>query len=126
MKKIEQEMCQAIGERRDWRKRNTRVKIFCDGQIAAVYLHENLIALYFYTTRTIIVSSAGWRTVTTKSRLNALLEPFGRYIYQRCGQWYWNDGGLFVDEPISSILKNEIDARIELHKQTADRNLFCA
>lgn len=126
MRKIEQMMLTAISRQQNWRRSNTEVRIMCNGTIAAVYLHENLIALYFYTTCTLRLSSAGWQTVTTKSRLNALLGWLnGEHIYQRNYVWYYSWGGEFIDEPLQSIL----DGRIHAMNHAAvrrDSNLFVA
>lgn len=126
MRKIEQQMLEAIRLRRNWRKSNTEVLIECDGQIAAVYLFGNLIALYFYATRTMHISSAGWRTRTTKSRLNVLLEQYGLHIYQRNGVWHYSDTNtVFIDEPVESILAQRICAMCS-GVTKRDKNLFVA
>lgn len=126
MRIIEQQMLAAIYRRQTWRRSNTSV-VYCDtANISAVYLHDNLIALYYHNTRRIICSSAGWRTRTTKSRLNALLEQFGMAIHQIRGEWYWSDGGRFLDVQLGTILRNEIDARLEERRRMNDKNLFCA
>ena len=121
-------MLDAIFAKRTWRKANTSVVYVKTADIVCVYLHDNLIALIFPTTRQVMLSSAGWRTVTTKSRLNAILETFYRdAIHQRHGVWYYNNSGEeFIDEPLETILRNEIDARIEMRHQANDRNLFSA
>lgn len=126
MRIIEQQMLTAISRRLNWRKSNTEVRIECDGQIAAVYLFDNLIALYFYATRTMRISSAGWRTRTTKSRLNVLLEQYGVHIYQRNGVWRYSDTNTpFIDEPVESILAQRICAmRSGVTKR--DDNVFVA
>lgn len=55
-----------------------------------VYLFGKHIATYSTVSGNINVKDAGWRTVTTKSRLNALLGAFapGYGITQRKHQWY--------------------------------------
>lgn len=86
MRKIEKEMCNAIVDRRDWSKDNTRVHFSCTG-FGKVYLHGNHIA---DATRNIYGSIiitpnrdtlADWPTPTTKSRLRAL----GVNLTQRAG-----------------------------------------
>lgn len=127
MRIIEQQMLTAISRRLNWRKSNTEVRIECDGQIAAVYLFGNLIALYFYATRTMRISSAGFRTRTTKSRLNVLLEQqYGVHIYQRNGVWYYSDTNTaFFDEPVESILAQRI-AMMRSGVTKRDDNVFVA
>ena len=69
MRKIEEAMCAAVKERRDWKSGNTEVvnAYWC----VNVYLHGNLIYRE-YLDGTVEFTLAGWNTVTTRSRLNAL------------------------------------------------------
>lgn len=91
-----------------------------------MYLFDNLIALYFYATRTMRISSAGWRTRTTKSRLNVLLEQYGAHIYQRNGVWRFSDTNTpFIDEPVESILAQRI-AMMRSGVTKRDDNVFVA
>jgi hypothetical protein len=77
MRKIEMEMCDAIVDRRDWSKDNTRVHFTCTG-LGRVYLHGNHIAdatRNYYGSVVITPNRdtlADWPTPTTKSRLRAL------------------------------------------------------
>ena len=71
MRKIEQQMNSAINSKITWSKGNTRVDRM--GNRSEVYLHNNHIATCF-DNGDLQLSSAGWETVTTKSRLNAILE----------------------------------------------------
>lgn len=61
---------------------NTRT----DGE--SVWLFDNRIA--HLSEGVLEISSCGWRTKTTKDRLNAILEEFGQdsYIYQVDYTWY--------------------------------------
>lgn len=78
---------------------NTEVFITrgCDG---AVTLFGNTIA-YFDGHLFITLEDGGWRTATTKSRLNALLNDTGYRIWQRNFEWrlYYKgqDRGPFVN-----------------------------
>ena len=57
-----------------------------DGRNIIVRLHGHKIAT---VTPTLVgVRDAGWRTVTTKDRLNRILEPCGARIEQR--DWTWS------------------------------------
>lgn len=80
-RKVTMEIVKAFYEGR----RKTVGNSATDGQI--VTLHGNVIA-----ERTdeggIRFSDAGWRTTTTKERLNGLLEPFGVGVFQSKFQWY--------------------------------------
>lgn len=85
MRKIEQNMRQAIREQRNWRKDNTRVHIV--GDIAYIKLHGHELAMYAYPTRTLYLNLQtlnDWPTPTTRSRVRALGVP----IYQRNWEQY--------------------------------------
>ena len=88
MRKIEQQMNEAILNRQDFKKDNTEV-ITIRGN-SFVYLHGNHIAT---VGDTLDICDAGWQTVTTKSRLNALLNEFaeGCYLFQRNFNWFLGD-----------------------------------
>jgi hypothetical protein len=86
MRKIEEKMAAAIREGREWREGNTSVQFTADGQFS-VRLHGNEIA--WGTTKAVRLSSRGWHTSTTKSRLNAVLQAVGfpGSVYQTKGEW---------------------------------------
>ena len=88
MRKIEQQMNEAILNRQDFRKDNTEVITISD--CSFVYLHGNHIAT---VGDTLDICDAGWQTVTTKSRLNALLNEFaeGCYLFQKNFDWFLGD-----------------------------------
>ena len=88
MRKIEQQMNEAILNREDFRKDNTEVITISD--CSFVYLHGNHIAT---VGKTLDICDAGWQTVTTKSRLNALLNEFaeGCYLFQKKFDWFLGD-----------------------------------
>ena len=88
MRKIEQQMNEAILNRKDFRKDNTEVITISD--CSFVYLHGNHIAT---VGKTLDICDAGWQTVTTKSRLNALLNEFaeGCYLFQKNFDWFLGD-----------------------------------
>lgn len=62
-----------------------------DGENIVIRLHETNI-ITFQPDEKIVVSSGGWRTVTTKDRLNKYL-PAGLGIAQERGIWYWHRTG---------------------------------
>jgi len=99
MRKIEQLMCDAIRDGKDWKLDNTRVEQDPDSSSSYVYLHGNHIATVYDDS--VEVYDGGWRSVTTKSRLNSLLNNLcdGRMfgVFQRQHQWYINDGVITVD-----------------------------
>ena len=88
MRKIEQQMNRAILNREDFRKDNTEVITISD--CSFVYLHGNHIAT---VGKTLDICDAGWQTVTTKSRLNALCNEFaeGCYVFQKNFDWFLGD-----------------------------------
>ena len=90
MRKIETQMNSAIRSRRNWQSGNTRVEITADNR-ALVYLHSNLFANV--DNNDIQIFDGGWQSVTTKSRLNALLDEFfdGARVVQKDFQWFLID-----------------------------------
>ena len=105
MRKIEEQMNYALRHRKNWAGSNTTVRCFKENGVTTemqVLLHGNLIAWLDTATNDLNISSAGWETVTTKSRLNAILEEFasGSRVIQRDFQWFLSDFGTlkpFVD-----------------------------
>ena len=95
MRKIEREMIQAIIDRRDWSKANTSVEVHPSSDIPTrktmyIKLHGNTIGQYD-DDGTLLINHQGWKTVTTKSRLNALIKfVLGDMsgIYQKNFNWF--------------------------------------
>ena len=82
-------MNSAIRSRRNWQSGNTRVEITADKR-ALVYLHGNLIANV--DNNDIQIFDGGWQSVTTKSRLNALLDQVGKMgegVFQKNYSWFF-------------------------------------
>jgi len=93
MRKIEQDMCRAIRNRETRTFNNTTVVNGLDTAgrpIVEVLLHGNLIARFKFTESMVQIFDGEWQTVTTKSRLNAILRDFttGCSVYQKKGVWY--------------------------------------
>ena len=88
MRKIETEMQNALRNRVNWSKANTSVSVDNEGN-QFVTLHGNLIAR-ISNFGDIELSSCGWRSVTTKSRLNAILDTYlhGLSVYQKNFDWF--------------------------------------
>jgi hypothetical protein len=86
MRKIETQMNQAISASKNWRVANTEV--INENGVSTVKLHGNKIAEV--SDNSITLFDGGWRTVTTKSRLNAILRTFGDGdgVYQKKGTWF--------------------------------------
>ena len=91
MRKIEQQMCDAVQSNKNWSSANTMVTIDEETNTSSVYLHGNLIATV--TENDMTIYDGGWQSVTTKSRLNALCDAFciaGEGVFQKDFQWYVN------------------------------------
>lgn len=93
MRKIEQQMIDAIKSETDWKSGNTKVINFFNEDkecvVTSVFLHNNLIAEVSDTDMTIF--DGGWQSNTTKSRLNALCDEFciaGEGVFQKDFVWY--------------------------------------
>ena len=96
MRKIEMEMNAAIRYRRNFSKANTSVRCFKTNGITTdvdVFLHGNHIASLDTATHKLTIKDGGWQSVTTKSRLNALLDEFvpSMGIFQKDWVWYVSD-----------------------------------
>ena len=93
MRKVEQQMNEAILNRKDFFKGNTSVENYITetgAREAIVKLHGNHIAT---VGETLQICDAGWQTVTTKSRLNALCNEFaeGCFVFQKNYEWFLGD-----------------------------------
>ena len=89
MRKIEQQMCDAVQSNKNWSSANTMVTIDEETNTSSVYLHGNLIATV--TENDMTIYDGGWQSVTTKSRLNALCDAFciaGEGVFQKNYQWF--------------------------------------
>tara|TARA_Y100001973_G_scaffold98941_1_gene157214 strand:+ start:55 stop:384 length:330 start_codon:yes stop_codon:yes gene_type:complete len=93
MRKIESAMVAAIIANKTFSNGNTTVTRV--NESLHVHLHGNHIATV--TSAGLSVLDGGWRSVTTKSRLNALINGLcdGRNngVYQRKGVWYVTKNG---------------------------------
>ena len=77
---------------------NTRLTEYIDGT-KILKLHETEIIKwvkgYSLDNEKIVLSSGGWKTVTTKRRINEYINRFNTtnyHIYQKNGNWYIKDG----------------------------------
>ena len=91
MRIIEKQMNTAILNRKDWKCDNTQVIYSPERDASYVMLHGNHIATINETS--IELYTCGYKTVTTKSRLNAILKEHGNdaRIFQRNFEWFVND-----------------------------------
>ena len=80
-------MIKAIQSNKNWSSGNTQV--VTNMGVSTVYLHGNKIAMIDDTSMTIF--DGGWKSNTTKSRLNALCDEFciaGEGVFQENFLWY--------------------------------------
>tara|TARA_R100001460_G_scaffold30860_2_gene60863 strand:+ start:1184 stop:1582 length:399 start_codon:yes stop_codon:yes gene_type:complete len=100
MRIVEENMNTAIRYRRNWASSNTMVR--CFKEVVEVYLHGNHIASVDTATNNLTLFDGGWQSVTTKSRLNALLTEFthgGLSVVQRNFDWFIRDND-FTNKPL--------------------------
>ena len=79
----------AISNKGNWAGSNTTVSYNENTNCSSVYLHGHQIATFDHNLKAVKLSSFGYQTVTTKSRLNAILEEvkYGCRVFQK--QWDW-------------------------------------
>ena len=81
MRKIDEMMLNAVKEHRNWKNGNTEVKVYKIGGFMhiRVYLHDNLIWKWNEAEDIAEFTLAGWNTMVTRNRLNALgVDVYGR------------------------------------------------
>ena len=90
MRKIERQMNFAISNKGIWSSSNTQVSFNDSTNCSNIFLHGHNIATVDHSTNSVKVSSCGWQTVTTKSRLNAILSEvkYGCSVFQKQWNWY--------------------------------------
>jgi len=101
MRKIEKQMNDAITASKDWRLDNTEV--VNEGDVSVVKLYGNTIAEVGDTV--IKLFDGGYRSATTKSRLNAILNVHGCNfdgVFQKKGEWFFHDSARSMDIPFES------------------------
>ena len=92
-------MNRAIVNKNDWSNSNTQVNYNSNTDCSAVYLHGHKIAVYDHNTNSVKLNSFGYKTNTTKSRLNAILDEvkYGAKVFQRQFDWYLSYNNQTVD-----------------------------
>ena len=90
MRKVEQQMNRALSNKNNWAGSNTTVSYNDSTNCSSVYLHGHQIATLDHSTNALKLSSCGYETVTTKSRLNAILEEvkYGCKVFQKKFEWF--------------------------------------
>ena len=111
MRKIEKMMNFAISNKSDWSSSNTRVEYNNSTNCSSIYLHGHQIASYDHNNQAVKLSSCGWQTVTTKSRLNAILDEvkYGCRVFQKQFDWYLSTNNQTVDFWDGMILSHNLE-----------------
>ena len=108
MRKLERLMNRALVTKNNWAGSNTTVLYNEFTNCSQVLLHGHNIATLDHNTQALKLSSCGYETVTTKSRLNAILEEidYGCKVFQKQWNWYFRSNNNqtvdFVDGMILS------------------------
>ena len=90
MRKLERKMNQAISNKTDWSGSNTQVTYNNSTNCSQIFLHGHQIATFDHNLKALKISSCGYTTNTTKSRLNAILEEvkYGCKVFQKNWNWF--------------------------------------
>ena len=90
MRKLERQMNFAISNKGNWSGSNTQVTYNNSTNCSQIFLHGHQIATVDHNTQAVKISSCGWTTNTTKSRLNAILEEvkYGCKVFQKNFDWF--------------------------------------
>ena len=90
MRKLERQMNFAISNKSDWSGSNTQVTYNNSTNCSSIHLHGHLIATFDHNLKAVKLDSCGYETVTTKSRLNAILEEvkYGCKVFQKNFDWF--------------------------------------
>lgn len=86
MRKVTEKAAKAMRQGENMTSGNTRVH--SDGSV--MELHGNTIAIYDRLEQKLTLRDSGWKSATTKERLNGVLDVFGvgAYITQKNHTWY--------------------------------------
>ena len=123
MRQIEKQMNFALSNKGNFSNSNTTVTYHSSENLSEVRLHGNLIAWFDHTKQLLAISSAGWHTNTTKSRLNALLYEIntGVKVFQKNFDWYVSDftGKRIVDFYDGLLVNKDGFSSLETHPNVA-------
>ena len=111
MRKIEQQMNNAISNKVDWNSSNTRVEYNNNTNCSTIVLHRTAIAVYDHNTQALKLNTGGWHSNTTKSRLNAILSEvkYGCRVFQKQFDWYLSTNNQTVDFWDGMILNHNLE-----------------
>ena len=123
MRQIEKQMNFALSNKGNFSNSNTTVTYHSSENLSEVRLHGNLIAWFDHTKQLLAISSAGWHTNTTKSRLNALLYEIntGVRVFQKQYDWFVTDftGKRIVDFYDGLLVNKDGFSSLESHPNVA-------
>ena len=105
MRKIETQMNAAIRDSINWKSGNTAVAYNPETNESTVFLYGNKIAVV--GDDFVQIFDGGWQSVTTKSRLNAILSEHGikgECVFQRNWNWFVHK---FIGQAGTSPVFNE-------------------
>ena len=108
MRKIEQQMNRAIVNKNDWSNSNTFVEYNESTNCSTIVLHRTAIAVYDHNTQALKLNTGGWHSVTTKNRLNAILDELivGARVFQHKFNWFLSYNNQTVDFRDGMILSS--------------------
>ena len=83
-------MNRAVVNRNNWSNSNTFVEYNSNTDCSTIVLHRTAIAVYDHKNQALKLNTGGWYSVTTKSRLNAILDQlmYGARVFQKDFNWY--------------------------------------
>ena len=89
----------ALSNKGNWAGSNTTVSYNESTNCSQVYLHGHQIATLDHNTNALKLDSCGYESVTTKSRLNAILEEvkWGCRVFQKNWNWFVSYNGTTTD-----------------------------
>ena len=92
-------MNSALHAKKNWAGSNTTVTYNDLTNCSSVLLHGHQIATLDHHSNALKLSSCGYETVTTKSRLNAILEEvnYGCRVFQKNFNWFLSTNNQTVD-----------------------------
>ena len=99
MRKLEKQMNFALSNKGNWAGSNTTVSYNDSTNCSQVYLHGHQIATLDHNTNALKLDSCGYESVTTKARLNAILEEvkWGCRVFQKKFEWFVSYNGTTTD-----------------------------
>ena len=111
MRKLEKQMNFAISNKGNWAGSNTTVTYNENTNCSSVLLHGHNIATFDHNTQAVKLDSCGYETVTTKSRLNAILQEvkYGCSVFQKQFDWYLSTNNQTVDFWDGMILSHNLE-----------------